>query len=166
MSPFQRLCFLIRLSLLFDQSPAVLAPWDPAVGRAAEKAGDRGNQKGGKSKIRVPFDFSDAIRIDEAAIKKANAAYWAACCAADRRLENILRSAADAAHARNDGTEEQACLDAAKDVKERADAEGSYATVSAPVAPVTPLRFEQKDSDKKPDSKKTGGGKSDAGKAG
>jgi hypothetical protein len=109
---------------------------------------------------------TDAIRIDEAAIKKANAAYWAACCTADRHLENVLRSAADAAHARNDGTEEQACLDAAKDVKERADAEGSYATVSAPVAPVTPLRFEQKDSEKKPDSKKTGGGKSDAGKAG
>ena len=84
---------------------------------------------------------TDALRVDAAAIRKATAAYWAACGTADRRLLNELRSAVDAAHARNDGAEEQACLSAAKDASQRVADE---ADPLRPAAPPQPFRFEAK----------------------
>lgn len=85
---------------------------------------------------------TDALRIDASAITKATRAYWQACAAAEQRLLQQLRSAADVAHGRNDGDEEQACLEAAKDVKSRYEVEAGAISLGYPAEAVKPLRFE------------------------
>jgi hypothetical protein len=102
---------------------------------------------------------ADAIRMNNAAHRKAASAYWLDSEAADRKLEQELKSAADAAYARNDGTEEQACLDAVKDVQARIGVEDNARVNNSPPAALDPLRCEKKDAekkdvDKKDDSKK------------
>ena len=97
---------------------------------------------------------SDAIRLNNAAHRKAAAAYWIDSEAADRKLEQELKSTADAAHARNDGTEEQACLDAVKDAQARIAVEDRARINNDPPAELDQLRCEKKASDKKGGDKK------------
>jgi hypothetical protein len=61
----------------------------------------------------------------------------------------LLLTAADAAHTRNDGTEEQACLDAMKDVQARIGVEQGARANNSPPAAIDPLRCEKKTADKK-----------------
>jgi hypothetical protein len=103
---------------------------------------------------------TDAIRLNNAAHRKAVAAYWLDSEVADRKLQQELNVAADAAHARNDGTEEQACLDAVKDVEARIAVEDAARMNGSPPAALDPLRCEQKQPDKKEPDKKAGSKKS------
>ena len=96
---------------------------------------------GGTAMPKSPM-ATDALRAESGTIRDAAHTYWAACAKAEKRLANVLRTAAHAAHARNDGVEEQACLDAAK------DAEGRYvdaivAVQSGSAGPLKPFRFEK-----------------------
>jgi hypothetical protein len=100
--------------------------------------------------------------MNNAAHRKAANAYWLDSEAADRKLEQELKSAADAAHARNDGAEEQACLDALKDVQARIGVEDNARVNNSPPAPLDPLRCEKKDTEKKDGEKKDDGKKEPA----
>jgi hypothetical protein len=60
-------------------------------------------------------------------------------------LQTELNSAADAAHARNDGKEEQACREALKDVNQRLSNDEGGVGGLVVVAPPQPFRYEKKD---------------------
>ena len=83
---------------------------------------------------------TDAIKKADGLIRKAATAYWQACAVADQRLSNELKTAAGAAHDRNDGTEEQACKDAKADVDARYSAETMAVGLISPARPIPPLR--------------------------
>ena len=87
---------------------------------------------------------ADALRVEAAAVAKAARDYWAACHKADQRLANELTSAADAAHARNDGAEEGACRSALADVSRRLGAEAVGVGGGSSAGPPPPFRFDRR----------------------